>query len=368
MTRYTIDLIAGARPNFMKIAPLYHALTRAEWANPRIVHTDQHWDDNLSKFIFRDLGLPTPHFSLGAGGGTQGEVTAKVLVGYEKICLESRPDLTVVVGDVNSTLAASIAATKLHIPVAHLEAGLRSGDRTMPEEINRLVTDQIADLLWIPSPDAREHLLREGIPESRIEFVGNIMIDSFEMLRDRIEADGTRQGLGVTTGEYAMVTLHRPSNVDDPERLAQIVALLEDVCREIPCVYPVHPRTRKRLEDMGALARLQANERLHLVDPLPYIAFMNLLVGSKLALTDSGGLQEETTFLGIPCLTLRENTERPVTVTEGTNELVDLDTVRGRLRAVIAGGGKQGRVPALWDGHTADRVAESLHRFLAARG
>lgn len=365
MTRKIIDLIAGARPNFMKIAPLYHALARTSWATPRIVHTDQHWDDNLSKFIFRDLGLPTPHFSLGAGGGTQGEVTAKVLMGYEKICLESRPDLTVVVGDVNSTAAAALAATKLHIPIAHLEAGLRSGDRRMPEEINRLVTDQIADLLWIPSMDAEAHLLREGIPAERIQFVGNIMIDSFEMLRDRIEADGTRAALGLETGTYAVVTLHRPSNVDDPERLAQIVTLLEDTAAQLPCVYPVHPRTRGRLEQIGALARLQANPRITLVDPQPYIAFMNLLVGCRLALTDSGGLQEETTYLGLPCLTLRENTERPVTVTEGTNELVSLETVRERLAAVLRGEAKRGRVPALWDGKTAERVVGEIARYLA---
>lgn len=362
--RKTIDLIAGARPNFMKIAPLYHALARTAWAHPRIVHTDQHWDDNLSKFIFRDLGLPTPHFSLGAGGGTQGEVTAKVLMGYERICLDSRPDLTVVVGDVNSTAAAALAATKLHIPIAHLEAGLRSGDRSMPEEINRLVTDQIADLLWIPSLDAQAHLLREGIPQERIQFVGNIMIDSFEMLRERIEADTTRVALGLQAGSYAVVTLHRPSNVDDPQRLEQIVALLEETAAKLPCVYPVHPRTRARLEKSGALQRLQHTGGITLVEPQPYIAFMNLLVGCRLALTDSGGLQEETTYLGLPCLTLRENTERPVTVSEGTNELVSLETVGERLSAVLRGEGKRGRVPALWDGRTAERVVERLADYL----
>jgi UDP-N-acetylglucosamine 2-epimerase (non-hydrolysing) len=367
MTRYTIDLIAGARPNFMKIAPLYHSLMRTEWANPRIVHTDQHWDENLSKLIFRDLGLPTPHFSLGAGGGTQGEVTAKVLVGYEKICLESPPDLTVVVGDVNSTMAAAIAATKLHIPIAHLEAGLRSNDRRMPEEVNRLVTDQLADLLWIPSLDGRDHLLREGIPSERIEFVGNIMIDSFEMLRDRIEANDTRTSLRLSHGGYALVTLHRPSNVDDPARLIEIVSMLERTAESIPCVYPVHPRTRGRLDQIGVWARLQLNPRIVLVDPLPYIAFMNLLVGSRLALTDSGGLQEETTYLGIPCLTLRENTERPITVNEGTNQLVALDTVDEFLREVLEGKAKVGRIPTLWDGRTSERVADSAHRFVRSR-
>ena len=346
----------------MKVAPLYHALKKTDWALPVLVHTGQHYDHNMSDAILQDLRVPAPDYHLGVGSGSHAEQTGNVMMAYEKVCMEDRPDWIVVVGDVNSTAACAMVGAKLWIPVVHLEAGLRSRDRRMPEEINRLVTDAIADVLWTPSEDGDENLINEGVPAERIDRIGNIMIDSFEMLREGIESSSAQQELGLESGEYAMVTLHRPSNVDSAETLEPIVAALEDASRELPIVFVAHPRTMKGLDTFGLRDRLEQVPDFRLLEPVPYVKFMNLITGSRLVITDSGGLQEETTYLGIPCLTLRENTERPITVTMGTNELVTIDSLRDNLHRVLAGQWKQGECPPLWDGRTADRAVDALKR------
>jgi len=355
-------LIAAARPNFMKVAPLYHVLQRAPWCAPVLVHTGQHYDHNMSGAFLAELGLPAPDHHLGVGSGSHAEQTAGVMLAYEKVCLAERPDWTIVVGDVNSTLACSLVAAKLLIPIAHLEAGLRSGDRTMPEEINRIVTDRLADLLWTPSPDGDDNLLREGVAVEKIDRIGNIMIDSFELQRAQIEALAMAEGLGLQPGGYGVVTLHRPSNVDQPAVLRTIVAALLEIAEQLPLVFPIHPRSKARLAEFGLLERLSAQPAVQLIEPQPYNAFMSLVVTARLIVTDSGGLQEETTYLGIPCLTLRENTERPITVSQGTNRLIKAAELAGQVKAILAGRGKSGRRPALWDGRTAERAAESLRR------
>jgi UDP-N-acetylglucosamine 2-epimerase (non-hydrolysing) len=356
-----IHLIAAARPNFMKIAPLWHALQRETWCAPAIVHTGQHYDPNMSDAFFRDLAMPAPHFHLEVGSGSHAEQTGNVMIAYEKIAQRERPDWIVVVGDVNSTAACAIVGAKLWIPVVHLEAGLRSRDRRMPEEINRLVTDAISDVLWTPSPDGDANLLAEGVPAERITRIGNIMIDSYEMQRGAIEADTTRASLGFDGQEYGVVTLHRPSNVDSREILGALAAALIQVAKRLPLVFAVHPRTRKKLDEFGLGEQLTTGG-VRLIEPLGYIQFMNLVSGARAVITDSGGVQEETTYLGIPCLTVRENTERPVTVTEGSNRLVEPDALVALLGQILEKPGRLGKRPDLWDGKAGTRAVADLKR------
>lgn len=358
----TVHLIAAARPNFMKVAPLYHALKKTEWAEPVLVHTGQHYDHNMSDAILQDLRVPQPDFHLGVGSGSHAEQTGGVMIAYEKVCLEHRPDWIVVVGDVNSTAACAMVGAKLWIPVVHLEAGLRSRDRSMPEEINRLVTDAIADVLWTPSADGDENLLAEGVPPEKIDCIGNIMIDSFEMLRHNIEAATARDDLGLESGNYALVTLHRPSNVDSAETLAPIVDALVGASKSLPVVFVAHPRTIKGLDAFGLKELLESATNVQLLEPVAYVNFMNLVTGAKVVITDSGGLQEETTYLGIPCLTLRENTERPITVSLGTNKLTNATELGAELGAVMSGNWPTGKCPPLWDGKTAKRAVASLKK------
>ena len=365
-TPVIVHLVAAARPNFMKVAPLYHALRADPFFDVRIVHTGQHYDANMSDAFFTDLGLPEPHHHLNVGSGSHAEQTGRVMMGYEQVAMKERPDWTVVVGDVNSTAAVAMVCAKLLIPVAHLEAGLRSGDRTMPEEVNRLVTDVLADLLWTPSPDGDENLRREGVPAARIERVGNIMLDSFELLREKIDADSTCRRLGLGGRRFGVVTLHRPSNVDDPATLGGLVSQLRTAAGAMELVFPVHPRTRKQLQAFGLHDALATTSGVKLVEPLGYVQFMNVVTHAALAITDSGGLQEETTYLGIPCLTVRPNTERPITISEGTNRLVPPAALLDNIRQALSGQWPTGRRPELWDGRTAARCVASLRARINA--
>lgn len=362
-----VHLIAAARPNFMKVAPLYHALAAQDWCAPHIVHTGQHYDANMSDAFFRDLQLPEPSHHLEVGSGTHAEQTGRTMIAYEAVCQRDRPAAIVVVGDVNATAACALVGAKLWIPVVHLEAGLRSRDRRMPEEINRLVTDAIADLLWTPSPDADANLTAEGIAPERIERIGNIMIDSFEMLRERVERADTVRRFDLEGVPFAVVTLHRPSNVDDAAKLAELVTMLEEVAAQMQIVFAVHPRTRKRLQEFALEGRIVGNPRIRATEPLGYVEFMNLVQRCAVAITDSGGVQEETTYLGIPCVTLRENTERPVTLTVGTNRLLKPREVPPAVQEVLAGHWPKGSQPEFWDGRTAERAAASLRRFIQSR-
>lgn len=365
--RPVIHLVAGARPNFMKVAPLYHALVRTGWCTPVLVHTGQHYDESMSQAFLSDLGLPVPSIALEVGSGHHGQQTARVLERYEAICLQLPPDVTVVVGDVNSTMACALAAAKLQVPVVHLEAGLRSRDRTMPEEINRIVTDAVSELLWTPSADADDNLLREGVPADRIERIGNVMIDSYELLRPRIEAANVAKHLGFQeTGTYALVTLHRPSNVDDHVRLSAICGELISLSKDIPLVFPIHPRTRNQLQTAGLLDALEVASAITLTPPLGYIEFMSLVAAAGLVITDSGGIQEETSYLGIRCLTLRPSTERPVTVDLGTNRLVEPAELGEQARRELHRSGTRRTALPLWDGHAAERADRSLRRMLAS--
>lgn len=358
----TIVHVVGARPNYMKIAPLMDALAGAPGIRQVLVNTGQHYDEAMSKSFLRELGLPSPDRDLNVGSASHAVQTAKVMVGFEEVCLEEKPDLIVAAGDVNSTMAAALVAAKLLIPIAHLEAGLRSYDRRMPEEVNRLVTDCLADLLLTPSADADRNLVAEGVDPSRIHLVGNIMIDTLMRHLPMATLERLNGRVSVTPKSYGVLTLHRPSNVDDPAALAPIVDALRVIGRELPIVFPVHPRTRQRLESFG----VGMPDGMIVTEPLGYIDFLSLTSNARVILTDSGGLQEESTALGIPCLTLRENTERPATVEQGTNRVVGMrtDAILAAFRDAMSGR-IEARRPPLWDGHTAPRAAAVLTAFLA---
>ena len=356
-------LVAGARPNFMKVAPIYAEMKRrpAEF-EPKIVHTGQHYDASMSDAFFEDLGMPKPDIHLGVGSASHAVQTAKIMTEFEPVALAEKPAWVVVVGDVNSTIACALVCSKLGIKVAHVEAGLRSRDRSMPEEINRILTDSISDLLFTTSQDADENLKQEGIPADKIRFVGNVMIDSLLDHLKLAEKSKVRQDLGVDGEDYAVLTLHRPSNVDDKETFSGIVDALIAISKKLPIVFPVHPRTKAKIEEFG-FANTIANSDIRLIEPLGYLDFMRLYSGAKLVLTDSGGLQEETTVLGIPCLTLRHNTERPITIEMGTNVLVGTSGEKIKLAAAVALNKDQSsdtKIPPLWDGKAAVRICDAL--------
>ena len=349
--------VVGARPNFMKAAPVLKALAEAG-ASQTLVHTGQHYDERMSQVFFTELGIPEPDHNLEVGSGTHAAQTAQIMLRFEPVLLELDPGLVLVYGDINSTLAAALVCSKLMVPVAHVEAGLRSGDRSMPEEINRLLTDQLADLLFTPSADGDENLAREGIAPGKIVMVGNVMIDT--LVRLLPQADARWPGLQALTGRgpYALVTLHRPSNVDDPAQLRRLLEALGRISTELPVIFPVHPRTRQSILEGG----LNVPPGLHLLEPQGYLDFLALQSRARVVITDSGGIQEESTYLGVPCLTLRDTTERPVTVSMGTNILIgqDLERLQVELKRILAGEGKQGRIPPLWDGKASTRIADEI--------
>ena len=359
--------VVGARPNFMKVAPIVAAMRkRPDRFLPLVVHTGQHYDLAMSDSFFRDLDLPQPDTHLGVGSGSHAAQTAAVMERFEPVVLNEKPDWVLVVGDVNSTLACALVCVKLGVKVAHVEAGLRSRDRSMPEEINRLLTDQIADLLFTPSHDADENLLAEGIPRERIRFVGNVMIDTLQRSLERARDLRTKEELGLAGTDYALLTLHRPSNVDLRDSFERILDALAVIASKLPVVFPVHPRTRKTISEHGLSDRVEAMRDLRLIDPLGYLDFLSLSSGARLVLTDSGGIQEETTALGIPCLTLRQNTERPITVEMGTNVVVGTDTAKIIAAASAALNGSAKRItqqPPLWDGRTSERILDALEEF-----
>lgn len=354
--------VVGARPNFIKAAPVLRALAARKGVRQTLVHTGQHYDVNMSDVFFRQLGMPAPDVSLGVGSGTHARQTAQVLLGLEPVLLERKPDVVVVYGDVNSTMAAALAAIKLHIPVAHVEAGLRSGDREMPEEINRIITDAISDVLFTPSKDGDANLLKEGVSPRKIRFVGNAMIDTLI----RLLPAAKRPAEPRLDGPYVLVTVHRPANTDDPRGLAQLMRALAAISKLAPVVFPIHPRTRGRLDKAGFKA--PEGGRLILIEPLGYLEFLALQRDAALVVTDSGGIQEETTFLGVPCLTVRTTTERPVTVSAGTNKLVgDYAILPREAAAALKRGRKAAKPPKFWDGRAGERVADGLLAWLAQR-
>lgn len=361
-----IDLIAGARPNFMKIAPIIDAIQDAQNNSNviqyRLIHTGQHYDKNMSDNFFHQLGIPEPDYNLGAGGGSQAEQTASIMIGYEKLLMVKRPDLCLVVGDVTSTMACAITAQKMHVKVAHVEAGIRSGDWTMPEEINRIVTDSITNYFFTTSGFANKYLLNSGIEKDRIFFVGNTMIDTLLKNRSRFQAPAIWQELRLEEKGYLVMTLHRPANVDEESKFKSLLKEILTNTQNLPIIFPVHPRTVKIVNKVLESDATFDTSHLHMVEPLGYLEFNYLVERAKAVITDSGGITEETTVLGVPCMTLRDNTERPETVTIGSNELLGTspDAIRPAMKRLFSGKWKKGRVPELWDGKTAQRIVKHL--------
>ena len=358
--------IVGARPNLMKIAPLMGAFSEADDFTPRLVHTGQHYDPNMSDLFFRQLGIPEPDLNLGVGSGSHAVQTAEIMSKFEPVLLEEAPDAVLVVGDVNSTIACGLVAVKLGVPLIHVEAGLRSFDRGMPEEINRVLTDAISDLLFCTEPSGVENLAREGVSVDKTHLVGNVMIDTLLRHRERAEQSGVLDELGLTPGAYAVLTLHRPANVDDENVLRGLFEALEPALADGPVVFPAHPRTRAALERFGLDAWVDAQANLRIVEPVGYLDFLKLMASARVVLTDSGGIQEETTILGVPCLTLRENTERPITIEVGTNRLVGQSPERiiAAYREVRRDGVSNTGTPPLWDGGAAGRIVEAIRKAL----
>ena len=358
--------IVGARPNFMKMAPVHKRMLASSEFEPTLIHTGQHYDEAMSKTFFIDLGMPEPDIYLGVGSGSHAEQTGAILIKIEKVMMDLHPDLVIVVGDVNSTIAASLVAAKAGIPVAHIESGLRSFDRSMPEEINRICSDAIAEMLFVTEPSGRDNLLREGKNDQQIHFVGNVMIDSLVDHLEKSNSSTVLKDFSLKPQGYSLLTLHRPSNVDDPATLSRILDAIEIIQRELPLIFPIHPRTRKMIDSFGFSEKVNDMSGLVFSEPLRYLDFLHLMANARLVLTDSGGIQEETTYLGIPCLTLRENTERPITTEIGTNKLVGMDTRKIVIEAFLALNGKQaqGSIPSLWDGKASERIVQILRSEL----
>jgi len=375
-TKYKLMLVAGARPNFMKIAPLMQALKGHPDIQCILMHTGQHYDEKLSDLFFKQLNIPAPDINLGVGSGSHAVQTARIMEAFEKACLDTRPDMVMVVGDVNSTLAATLVASKLGIKTAHYEAGLRSLDRTMPEEINRLATDAISDYFFTTSSDADANLLREGIDEQKIFMVGNLMIDTLvsnlpkladiKLEFERLNGSGGLIRVGDThvKGDYGVMTFHRPANVDDKDMLVSMIEVWESISGSLPMVFPIHPRTFKNIQQFGLKERVDRCENVYLIDSLGYWEFIALVKNARLVLTDSGGVQEETTYLGVPCLTVRPNTERPITITEGTNTLIKIEEAVAEVGKILSGKYKKGNNPKYWDGHSAKRIVKHLEGII----
>ena len=354
--------VVGARPNFMKIAPLMHAFQARPEIEPFLVHTGQHYDDRMSDLFFRELGIPVPDINLEVGSGSHAVQTAEVMKAFEPVVLKQRPDVVLVVGDVNSTIACGLVAVKLGVKLVHVEAGLRSNDRSMPEEINRILTDTISDLLFCTEQRGVDNLRCEGVPAEKVFLVGNVMIDTLLRNKEKAEDSHILEQQRLESGEYAVVTLHRPSNVDDPRVFSRILNALHVIQQDMPIIFPIHPRTRRNLDAMDLKMNLDEMVGMRLIEPVGYLDFLKIMAHARIVLTDSGGIQEETTILGIPCLTLRENTERPVTVEIGSNQLVGTETedILTAYRRVIDGEEGTPGTPPLWDGHAAERIVEIL--------
>lgn len=358
--------IVGARPNFMKVAPLHRAFQQYPTIESKIVHTGQHYDARMSDVFFNQLELPQPHYFLGVGGGSHAQQTARIMLEFEKVVEAEKPDVVLVVGDVTSTIACALVSVKLHIPVVHVEAGLRSGDRRMPEEINRILTDSISDQLFVTEQAGIDNLRREGVADEKVHFVGNVMIDSLVHYRKKAAELNTVGAMGLEPNSYVVMTMHRPANVDSEAGLRSIVQMVENTARYRTVLFPIHPRTLNNLKNLGLLQRLEGIENLRLLEPQGYLEFLNLMEHAAIIVTDSGGIQEETTYLQVPCLTFRDSTERPSTVEIGTNQLLaDLnpETVHAHVVEILDGKAKKGAIPPLWDGQAAGRIAEVLKKL-----